>query len=47
MPNIEKEHFIGKPIKINNQDGFITETPGETQGQNKSARKELEIKLKS
>ena len=27
MPDIEKDYFVGKPIKINNQDGFITEAP--------------------
>ena len=30
MPDIEKDFFVGKPVKINNQEGFITENPKAT-----------------
>ena len=51
MPNIEKDHFAGKPIKINNQDGFVMENPVIQTGQQSSARgrkdNSIVIKLKS
>lgn len=27
LPNIESEFFAGKPVKMNNMDGFVTQTP--------------------
>jgi ubiquitin carboxyl-terminal hydrolase 4/11/15 len=38
MPNIEKEFFAGKPVKQQNQEGFIVENPA-TNGQRKVAVK--------
>lgn len=40
-PNIEHDYFAGKPIKLNGQDGFVTEnvTPGKS--------KKVEVKLKN
>ena len=38
LPNIEREFFTGKPVKMNNLDGFVTvgssTTPGGNGGNN-------------
>ena len=48
MPDISKDYFVGKPIKINNQEGFITENPQATpEAQNIRGKKDMVIKLKS
>lgn len=41
MPNIEREYFAGKPVKIDQKDGFVVEN------QTSSATKKIMIKLKT
>ena len=40
LPSLQRDYFIGKPVKLNNQDGFVVENT--TQGS-----KMITIKLKS
>ena len=46
MPNIEREFFTGKPVKMNNLDGFVTVGSSATPGGN-SGNNQVTIKLKS
>lgn len=41
FPNIEKDVFIGKPVKVNGKDGFITDDNAPGKGRN------VEVKLKN
>lgn len=41
MPDIQKDFFAGKPVKLNGEDGFVLENP--TKGGNKN----IKIKLKN
>ena len=41
MPNIESDFFAGKPVIVNNQEGFICENPTPGQG------KRVIVKLKN
>ena len=40
LPNIEHDYFAGKPVKMNNVDGFVTQTPTAGGG------KQVTVKLK-
>ena len=41
MPNIESDYFVGKPVKLNNHDGFVMENV------TKGGSKKVSVKLKS
>ena len=41
MPNIQKDYFAGKPVKLNGEDGFVLENP------TKGGAKNIKIKLKN
>ena len=41
FPNIQSDYFVGKPVKLQGSDGFVTGNP------TKGGGKKIEIKLKS
>ena len=41
LPHIERDFFIGKPVKMNGSDGFVIENP--TRG---GSNKKVNVKLK-
>ena len=41
LPNIERDYFLGKPVKMNGSDGFVIENP--TKG---GSNKKISVKLK-